>query len=191
MAMTRELEQSTSRATIWGWLAIVLIITAIGFIGLYTLTQDAHGMEIGEYGSKAFISWFMGFFPMFEIYGAVPASYLLGLGILSSIVWAVYGNIVPVVVIHYGYEYLMRYPRISKWLGRLSSEKVRARMNRYGVWAVLILTPWTGIWAMALTARALGMSVGRLFVFASISVTTYAVVIALTMDVGVQVITGG
>lgn len=191
MAMTQELEQSTPRTTIWGWLAIVLIITAMVFIGVYTLTQDAHGMEIGEYGGKAFISWFMGFFPMFEIYGAVPASYLLGLGILSSIVWAVYGNIVPVVVIHYGYEYLMRYPRISKWLERLSSEKVQQRMNRYGIWAVLILTPWTGIWAMAITARALGMSVGRLFIFASISVTAYAVVIALTMDVGAQVIAGG
>lgn len=191
MAMTQELEQSTPRTTIWGWLAIVLIITAMVFIGVYTLTQDTHGMEIGEYGGKAFISWFMGFFPMFEIYGAVPASYLLGLGILSSIVWAVYGNIVPVLVVHYGYEYLNTHPRTKKWLGRLSSEKVQQRMNRYGIWAVLILTPWTGIWAMAITARALGMSVGRLFVFASISIITYAVVIAVTMDIGVQVIAGG
>ena len=191
MAMTQELEQSTTKWTIWGWLAIVLIITAMAFIGLYTLTQNAHGMGIGEYGGKAFISWFMGFFPMFEIYGAVPASYLLGLGIISSVVWAVYGNLLPVLVIHYGYEYLNTYPRIKKWLGRVSSEKVQQRMNRYGIWAVLILTPWTGIWAMAITARALGMSIGRLFLFASISIIMYAIVIVVTMDIGAQVITGG
>lgn len=188
--MTISQEQSHMK-TLLGWLAIALIITVIGFIGLYTLTRNAHGMEIGEYGGKAFISWFMGFFPMFEIYGAVPASYFLGLGILSSIFWAVYGNLVPVWVIHYGYEYLMTYPRIQKWLKRLSSEKVQQRMNRYGVWAVLILTPWTGIWAMAITARALGMNIGRLFMFATISITVYAVVIATTMDLGVKAVSGG
>lgn len=188
--MTISQEQSYMK-TLWGWLAIALIITVIGFIGLYTLTQNAHGMEIGEYAGKAFISWFMGFFPMFEIYGAVPASYLLGLGMVSSVFWAVFGNLVPIAVIHYGYEYLNTYPRIQNWLKRLASEKVQQRMNRYGVWAVLILTPWTGIWAMTITARALGMTIGRLFLFATISITVYAVVIATTMDLGIKAVSGG
>lgn len=188
--MTMSQGQSNYRQ-LFGWLAIGLMITLVGFIGLYLLTHDTHGMEIGEYGSKAFVSWFMGFFPAFEIYGAVPVSYLLGLGMISSVVWAVYGNLVPIWVIHYGYEYLNKHPRIGKWLRRLSSEKIQARMNRYGVWAVLILTPWVGVWAMTITARILGMTIERLFIFATISIVSYAVVIALTMDVGAKVITGG
>ncbi|MDX2076450.1 MAG: small multi-drug export protein [bacterium] len=192
MAMVQELDNKAPKSTIlWGWIAIGFIITGIGFFALYALTRDAHQMGIVEYGGKAFISWFMGFFPAFEIYGAVPASYALGLGVISSVVWAVFGNLLPVWVIHYGYEYLQNYPRIDAWLDRLASEKVQQRMNRYGIIGVLILTPWVGIWAMALTARALGMKVGRLFLFASISVIGYAIIIAVTLDVGVKAINGG
>jgi len=184
-------QEPPQKMTLWLWIAIVFALTGIGFIVLYALTRDYHGMGIVEYGGKSFISWFMGFFPAFEIYGAVPASYALGLGVISSIIWAVFGNLVPVWVIHYGYEYLSDYPRINAWLEKLASEKTKQRMNRYGTIGVLILTPWVGIWAMAITARALGMTVGRLFLFASISVTAYAVIIATTLDVGVKAISGG
>ncbi|MCU0482566.1 MAG: small multi-drug export protein [Anaerolineae bacterium] len=184
-------EPPTAKTALWLWIAIGFGLTSIGFVILYALTHQTHGMGIVEYGGKSFISWFMGFFPMFEIYGAVPASYALGLGVISSIIWAVFGNILPVFVIHYGYEYLSRYPRIGAWLERLASEKMKQRMNRYGTIGVLILTPWVGIWAMAITARALGMTVSRLFLFSGISVTAYAVVIATTMDLGVKAISGG
>ncbi|GEM_PF-666072 len=188
--MTITQEQTINKSKILGFLAIGLGIVAILFLAMFALTQDSHGMSIGEYGSKSFVGWAMGFFPMFEIYGAVPASYALGLGVVSSVVWAVFGNILPVWVIHYGYEYLQRYPRINAWLERLASDKVQQRMNRYGMLGVLVLTPWLGIWAMAITARALGMKVGRLFVFASISVTIYAIIIATTLDVGIKAISG-
>lgn len=188
---TMAQEPPTAKTALWLWIAIGLALTGIGFVILYTLTYNVHGMGIAEYGGKSFISWFMGFFPAFEIYGAVPASYALGLGVISSIIWAVFGNLIPVFVIHYGYEYLSDYPRINAWLDRLSSEKVQQRMNRYGAIGVLILTPWTGIWAMAITARALGMKVGRLFLFSGISVTVYAIIIATTLDVGVKAISGG
>lgn len=37
-------------------------------------------------------AWFMGFFPMLEIYIAIPATMLMGLDTISAIFWAGLGN---------------------------------------------------------------------------------------------------
>lgn len=44
-------------------------------------------------------AWFMGFFPMLEIYVAIPASMVMGLDAVSSIIWAGFGNFLPVPMI--------------------------------------------------------------------------------------------
>ena len=137
-----------------------------------------------EYLSKAASVWFLGFFPLAEIYIAVPAGLALGLGAVSAIGWAVFGNFVPVLLIHYGYDGLRRIAWMDRWLGRLSNETMRARMDRWGVWAVLIFTPWTGVWAMAAVAKALGMSGSRLLPAALISILVYSVIVVLIISAG-------
>jgi len=140
-----------------------------------------------DYLSKALSVWFLGFFPLAEIYIAVPAGLALGLGAVSVIVWAVFGNFLPVVLIHYAYDQLRQIAWVDRWLSRLSSERMQARINRWGVWAVLVLTPWTGVWAMAAVAKALGMRGSVLLPAALISILVYSVGIVLVASIGAGV----
>ncbi|GAB4318002.1 MAG: hypothetical protein Kow00117_08230 [Phototrophicales bacterium] len=141
-------------------------------------------MPAMEYLSKALMTWFLGFFPLAEIYVAVPAGMALGLSGLSVVVWSVFGNFLPILLIHYGYESLMRIEWINRWLTWLASDKAKARMDRYGIWAVLVLTPWIGVWAMSATAKAFGMNITRLMLAALVSIVVYAVVIVGLISLG-------
>jgi hypothetical protein len=44
-------------------------------------------MQFFEYMTKAFSTWFIGFFPYFEVYAAVAAGMAMGLDGVSAIVW--------------------------------------------------------------------------------------------------------
>ncbi|NJL93240.1 MAG: small multi-drug export protein [Anaerolineae bacterium] len=127
-----------------------------------------------EYLSRALSVWFLGFFPLAEIYVAVTAAVGLGLDDFSILFWAVLGNFTPVLLIVFGYDSLLRVPRLRAWLGKLSGAKTRARINRYGVWFVLLVTPWVGVWAMTVTAKVVGMQTQRLLVASLTSITFYA-----------------
>lgn len=162
-----------------GYLPVVF-----GVAVLVAVVVELRYMPALEYASKAFSTWFMGFFPLAEIYVAVPAGMALGLSGLSVVVWSVFGNFLPIVLIHYGYESLMRVAWINRWLSRMASEKAKARMDRYGIWAVLVLTPWTGVWVMAATAKAFGMNGTRLMIAALVSILVYAVVIVGLISLG-------
>lgn len=143
-----------------------------------------------EYLLKAAGTWFMGFFPLAEIYIAIPAGMAIGLDDLSVIFWAVFGNFTPVLLIHYGYEQLIRIERVRAWFARLVTERVKARVNRYGAAVVLVLTPWVGVWGMALTAKALQMHAGRFALSAFVSITVYAIALVLLINLGIAELTG-
>jgi uncharacterized membrane protein len=141
-----------------------------------------------DYLVRAFGAWFVGFFPLAEIYVAIPAAIATGLDSVSVIFWSVFGNYTPIMLINFGYEYLMRYEKIRNWFTRLVSEKAKARIDRYGVWFVLLLTPWTGVWVMAVTAKALRMESRRFLLASFVSIFVYAVVLTITIQTGVQLV---
>ncbi|MGF1584657.1 MAG: small multi-drug export protein [Bacteroidales bacterium] len=131
-----------------------------------------------EYFIKAASVWFIGFFPLAEIYVAIPAGLGLGLDVWSVVVWSVSGNYLPAILISAMYDKLTRYPGINRWLTKFTSEKTRARMERNGIWTTLLLTPWLGVWVMAVTVKFFGMQT-RPFLWASfISILVYALVLA-------------
>lgn len=138
-----------------------------------------------DYLVKAAGAWFVGFFPLAEIYVAVPAAVAVGLDDVSIILWTVLGNFTPVLLIGYLYDWLMRFEAVRRWLGRLVSEQVKTRINRWGVWFVLLVTPWTGIWVMAMAARTLGMNRQRFQVAAFISILAYALILLLLLRLGI------
>lgn len=137
-----------------------------------------------EYMLKAGGAWFVGFFPLAEIYVAIPAAFATGLDTFSVVFWSVFGNFTPVLLIHYLYEWLLRFERVRAWLENLVSEKAKARINRYGGWFVLLVTPWTGVWVMAATAKALGMQPARFMLMSLISITVYAIALVLMLEFG-------
>ena len=140
-----------------------------------------------DYLWKAASAWLTGFFPLAEIYVAVPAAVALGLDDVSVIVWTVFGNFTPALLIDAFAQRLKRIPPVARWLARLTSETVEARVNRWGTWFVLLVTPMTGIWIMAVTANALGMARMRFLVPAFFSILLYALVILGTLRAGLDV----
>lgn len=144
---------------------------------------------MSEYWLKALSAWFLGFFPLAEIIIAVPASMATGLDNASVLFWTVLGNFTPVVLIVVFYDLLIRNERIAAWFDRLLSEKARARINQYGIWFVLVATPWVGVWAMSVTAKVLGMESKRYMIAAFISISVYAVGILVLIRAGLATFT--
>ena len=143
-----------------------------------------------EYLIKAFTVWFIGFFPLAEIYVAVPAGIGLGLDIWSVVVWSVFGNYIPAVLISLSYDKLKQYQKIDHYLKKLSSEKIRRRMERHGIWTTLLLTPWLGVWVMAATVKFFGMETRPFLLASFISVLVYAIVLAILIELSFGVLFG-
>jgi len=139
-----------------------------------------------DYLSKGLMTWWVGFFPAFEIYVAVPTGLALGLTLIEAVLWGVAGNFTPILLIHYGYERLKKIPRLARWMARLTSERLQARVNRYGAWFVLFFTPLTGVWVMALTAKALRMDGRRLLWVSLASILVYGTITALLVQLGLE-----
>ena len=153
------------------------------------MNDDAPEVTVGmhaflDYSARAASAWFLGFLPFLEIYVAVPAAFGLGLDPISAVVWPVLGNVTPVFIIVFGYEQLMRFERVRRWLDGRRSARFERWINRYGAPFVLLVTPWIGVWAVAATAQALGMQRATLVGFSVVSITVYAIVIAVGLVVG-------
>jgi uncharacterized membrane protein len=142
-----------------------------------------------EYIASAATVWFLGFFPLFEIYVAIPAGVAMGLDPVSNVTWSVLGNYTPILLIHYGYEQLRRVTRVRAWLDRRSSGRFRSWLDRWGVWCVLVVTPWTGVWIMAATMRSLGMDSRRFLLFSFVSILAYAVALVALIELGIDAVT--
>lgn len=138
-----------------------------------------------EYLTRALSVWLIGFFPWAEIYVAVPAGFGLGLDIYSIVVWSVFGNYLPAIIIAMSYDSLVIYPRINRWFSKLSSPKIKARIEKSGIWATILLTPWLGVWAMAATVKIFGMKTRPFLLASLVSLLVYAVILALIIDFGV------
>ncbi len=137
-----------------------------------------------EYLAKAFSVWFIGFFPWAEIYVAIPAGMGLGLDIYSVIAWSVFGNYIPAIIITRSFDTLVRYPKIASLLGKFASPRAKTRIERHGVSATLLLTPWLGVWAMAATVKIFGMRSGPFLRASLASILIYAVVLAVLIRLG-------
>ena len=145
-------------------------------------------MSIQEYIAKAGTAWFLGFFPLAEIYVAVPAAIASGLDNVSVLVWTISGNFMPALLIIGLYDWLRGFERVDRWFDRMNSERLSDWLNRYGLWIVLIITPWIGIWATTVTARVFGMNT-RLFLPAAFtSITLYATAILVSIRTGADLI---
>ena len=139
-----------------------------------------------EYLLKASSIWFIGFFPFAEIYAAIAAGFAMKLDPVSIVVWSVTGNYVPAVGLAVGYDRLKHNPRVNRWIQKLVSEKAKRRMERYGVWGTLLLTPWIGVWAVAVTVKFFGMDTRQFLVTSFISILVYAMVITFGVHAGIS-----
>lgn len=148
-------------------------------------------MDIIEYIGRAAIAVLVGFVPFLEIYLAVPAAIAAGLDYFSAVFWSVLGNFLPVLLLIFAHDRLMRIERLKNWLTGSRSERFQNAVNRYGGWGIIVITPWVGIWIVAATAQALGMKRSVLIGFSLASIIIYAVLIAVAVALGIEAFTAG
>ncbi len=141
-------------------------------------------MSIFDYVTRAAGAWFMGFFPLAEIYIAIPAAMATGLDDYSVVLWCVLGNYTPILLIHYGYDHMMRIEWVQRWMAGLKSEKAQRHLEKYGTWFVFLVTPWTRVWAMGVTANILGMQARPLLLTTFASISIYAITLVLLIRFG-------
>lgn len=142
-----------------------------------------------EYIFKAFSVWLIAFFPASEICIAVASGIAMGLDYSSTIVWSVTGNYTPILLIHYGYERLTQIPQVKRWCERLSSKRFKHWIDIYGIGLVLLITPLSGVWVMAVTMKVFKMNSGLFLVYSFISVVVSAVMIAALIYAGLDLAT--
>ena len=145
-------------------------------------------MSALDYVAAAALAWLVGFLPLFEIYIAIPVGLAAGLDPVSATAWSAFGNIVPLWLVDLGYERLRRIERIDRYLAKLRRERVERILDRWGFIAVFLATPLLGVWTMALAAKGLGMSTRPFLVASSTSVVIYAVVITVSIELGLDLI---
>jgi len=141
-----------------------------------------------EYMGAALGVWFLGFVPVGELLIAVPAALAAGLDDVSAIFWTVFGNLTPLLIIHFGFEWLMRVERIRGWLTKLVNDKAKARFDKWGIYFILLATPWTGVWAMGVTAKALRIEPHRFITAACASIFFYALGFVILLRLGASAI---
>ena len=145
-------------------------------------------MSALDYVAAAALAWLVGFLPLFEIYIAIPVGLAAGLDPVSATAWSAFGNIVPLWLVDLGYERLRQIERVDHYLAKLRRERVERILDRWGWVAVFAATPLLGVWTMALAAKGLGMSTRPFLIASTISVAAYAVVITLSILLGLDLI---
>lgn len=146
-------------------------------------------IDMMDYMLLAFGAWFAGFFPLLEIVAAVPLALAAGLDTLSAVFWTVFGNFTPILLIDLFYVQMRRSERVKRWLDGLVSEKAQARLNRYGVWFILVATPIVGVWAMGVAGKLLKIERTKLFTATFVSIFVYALILAALIQWGANTLT--
>lgn len=139
-----------------------------------------------DYIWLAVTAWFMGFFPLFEIYLAVPTTMGLGLDIVSAVFWSWLGNFIVIPFIFYFYEWLTKFHKINKYFTKLENSKTSKKLRKGGFIVVLIGTPVFGSWTIGVAGRIIGMHRKRLFLSSAISIAVYGFLIAILTQLGID-----
>ena len=71
-----------------------------------------------------------------------------------------------------------------RWMLRRRSQRLLRALDRWGVWGVLIVTPWAGVYVTTVTLEVAGMRRGRLLASIAASLIIHAAIVTLA-SVGV------
>ncbi len=108
------------------------------------------------------------FLPGVGMYIVIPVALAAGARYTSVVFWAILGNLMPSVVVLYFYEQALRVGPLRRFLESVSPERIRKWAERWGLVFIFFITPWTGTWITAVTAKALKID-DRKFMFVTMS----------------------
>ena len=139
-----------------------------------------------EYLWLSLIAWFMGFFPLFEIYVAIPSSMALVLDMLSAVLWACLGNFIAIPVIVYFYDSLSRINKVNTYFQKLSGSRFSGKVRNGSMLFILIGTPIVGSWAIGVLGKVIGLDKKRLFLYSGLSIGVYGILIGMLTKLGID-----
>lgn len=145
-------------------------------------------LEIIKYIGAAFSTWFVGFFPYFEIYIAVPAGFAAGLNWFDAFFWASLGNWMVIPFVDICYEWLMRFKFMNKIAEKSLNGKWQDRIEKHGSWFILLLTPLAGVWTIVVIAKALKFNRAKLLIYSATSVWVTGLIIAILIINGITLV---
>ena len=120
---------------------------------------------------KYLIIFLVSMVPLIELRGAIPASQVMGLPLLTSYIVCIIGNMLPVPIIFFFARKVLEWgcdkPIIGKFFtfclekGHKGGEKLKEKAGRGLFWALLLFVgiplPGTGAWTGTLAASILDM----------------------------------
>ncbi len=116
--------------------------------------------------------------PVGEELIAIPAGAALGLPVFLAAAVAAAANFLPVPALFFVFDRGNKYPKLRDWLLRRRNERVQRWMDKYGIFGLFVLTPWTGVYAVTVTCELLGMKRTRISGAIAASLVFYAVIVA-------------
>ena len=137
--------------------------------------------------------------PIGEELVSIPLGVGLGLEPMLVAMVSVVFNMLPALVISALFRRAERGTRVLRmvlrmrpapvrsaavWVLRRRSQRLLRALDRWGVWGVLIVTPWAGVYVTTLTLEVAGMRRGRLLASIAASLIIHAA-IATVAAVGV------
>lgn len=116
--------------------------------------------------------------PVGEELVAIPAGLALGLNPFITALVAMAANWLPGPVLIWGGDYLIkRWAFLGRW--QRKSGTVQKWVSRFGIWAVVLITPWIGIYTTSLGGVFIGMKKTSLLAAITASLAIYAAAAAL------------
>lgn len=126
--------------------------------------------------------------PVGEELIAIPAGVALGLPVFLAAAVAAAANFLPVPALFLIFDQGNKYPKLRDWLTRRRNERVQRWMNKYGIFGLFVLTPWTGVYAATVTCELLGMKRARVSGAIAASLVFYALIIAVLLTIGTKLV---
>lgn len=131
--------------------------------------------------------------PIFELRGAIPVAIgVYDMPVLSAFLWAVLGNIIPIIFILLGLDLLINkllihriyiLNRFFAWLFERTRRNHSRKFERWKEFALVILVaiplPFTGAWTGALAAFVFGIPIKRAFPLIGLGVLIAGIIVSL------------
>lgn len=136
--------------------------------------------------TKLFVVVLISISPVGEELVAIPTGVAMGLPVFLAAAVAAAANFLPVPALFFVFDRGNKYPKLRDWLLRRRNERVQRWMDKYGIFGLFILAPWTGVYAATITCELMGMKRTRICGAIAASLIFYAVIIASIITFGLN-----
>lgn len=104
---------------------------------------------------------------------AIPGGIILGLNPGAVLILCVVANFIPVPALLFLMKKAQEVPVLQEWILKKKSDRLKSLLDKHGVWGLILLTPWMGVYAVTITCEILGMDRFRSVFAQGISLVIY------------------